>query len=160
MQFSNRPNAVVYVSRSVAVMVVPIFRVMGSLFVPLGQRAQSVSDSGKFCLPCGYLDWDETGREAAIRETFEEIGLNLSEHLSDQPWFVQSDPAKDARQNVTLRFGAIVDVDDLPALNPSVEAPFVEWREMHQAIDSTDLAFNHAQIIADYYCHQSSLGGA
>ena len=151
MQFTNRPNQVVYVSRSVAVMVVPIFSVGGgALYVPMGRRGESVSDAGKWCLPCGYLDWDENARSAAIREAYEEIGLDLSDHLPDQPWFVQSEPSKDARQNVTLRFGCLVDVPSLPPLKPSIEAPEVEWWGVTDAINSKDLAFNHNVLILEY----------
>jgi 8-oxo-dGTP pyrophosphatase MutT (NUDIX family) len=155
LQFSNRPNQAVYLSRHVAVMVVPVFQCADMLFVPLGQRSEKVSDSGKFCLPCGYLDYDESGSEAAIREAYEELGLDLRGLLSAQPWFVQSDPSKDARQNVTLRFGCVVDVDRLPDLKiDNSEVVVAEWRTVDHAIAFDDLAFNHAQIIDEYLAYK------
>jgi ADP-ribose pyrophosphatase YjhB (NUDIX family) len=33
------------------------------------------SYSGKWCIPCGHVEWDEDVREAAGREFFEETGI-------------------------------------------------------------------------------------
>jgi len=149
--FSNRPNQAVYLSRSVAVMIVPIFRVNKISWVPLGKRSGKVSDSGKWSLPCGYLDWDESGSEAAVREAYEELGLDLRSLISDHPWFVQSDPEMDARQNVTLRFGCVVDADQLPKLTiDGSEVVSAEWCKLSDAVVRNDLAFNHASIIREF----------
>lgn len=153
--FTNTPNKVAYLSRHVAVMVVPVFCCGNTLYVPLGQRSGKVSDSGKWCLPCGYLDWDESAQDAVIREAYEELGLDLRGLISDQPWFVQSDPKRDARQNVTLRFGCINFVDKLPDLTiDGSEVVAAEWRTVSTAIGSTDLAFNHAQIVDEYLTYK------
>lgn len=149
--FSNRPNQVFFNSRSVAVLVVPFFRLKKLIWVPLGQRSEKVSDPGKWCVPCGYLDWDESGREAAIREAYEELGLDLRQYIYPSPWYVQSDPSKDARQNVTLRYYAYCECDELPELTFDAECISAEWREVEAAISSTDLAFNQAKIIEDLY---------
>ena len=36
------------------------------------------SYSGKWCIPCGHVEWDEDVRAAAIREFLEETGLEVS----------------------------------------------------------------------------------
>lgn len=41
----------------------------------LGRRAGS--NRGQWCIPCGYVEWDEDVREAARREFFEETGLRV-----------------------------------------------------------------------------------
>jgi len=41
--------------------------------VLLGRRAGSYR--GQWCIPCGYVEWDENVREAAQREFKEETGL-------------------------------------------------------------------------------------
>lgn len=33
---------------------------------------------GKWCIPCGHVEWDEEVREAAAREFFEETGIIVS----------------------------------------------------------------------------------
>jgi ADP-ribose pyrophosphatase YjhB (NUDIX family) len=43
--------------------------------VLLGRRAAEVSRGGLWCLPCGYVEFDEDVREALARETLEETGL-------------------------------------------------------------------------------------
>jgi ADP-ribose pyrophosphatase YjhB (NUDIX family) len=53
----------------VAVLVVQDGRVL------LGRRARGAY-SGKWCVPCGYVEWGEDIREAARRELWEETGLD------------------------------------------------------------------------------------
>jgi ADP-ribose pyrophosphatase YjhB (NUDIX family) len=159
--FHNRQSQCVFISRSVAVLVVPIYKCNSLHWVPLGLRSNAVSEAGQWCLPCGYLDWDESGRDAAIREAYEEIGIDLTGKLPSQPWFVQSDPGKDSRQNVTLRFGAVIDLDAianefedgtprLPDLKASTEVQQVQWATIYAAMNDIDLAFNQSEILGDF----------
>ncbi len=53
----------------VAVVVVEKGRIL------LGLRAPEVSFGGKWCIPCGHLEWNEEVHIAAIREFYEETGL-------------------------------------------------------------------------------------
>lgn len=41
----------------------------------LGRRAGSYR--GQWCIPCGYVEWDEDLRDAAVREFAEETGLRV-----------------------------------------------------------------------------------
>jgi len=41
----------------------------------LGERRD-----GGWCIPCGHVEWDETIQQAAIREFFEETGLQVALH--------------------------------------------------------------------------------
>ncbi len=43
--------------------------------VLLGRRAGSYR--GQWCIPCGYVEWDEDVRAAAVREFEEETGLRV-----------------------------------------------------------------------------------
>jgi ADP-ribose pyrophosphatase YjhB (NUDIX family) len=43
--------------------------------VLLGRRAGSYA--GSWCIPCGYVEWEEDLREAARREFLEETGLEV-----------------------------------------------------------------------------------
>lgn len=83
MNFKNRQNECivhpvtnqpVFLSRAVAV----VIRVVNGNSVLLVKRGTSVSNAGKWCMPCGYLDYDETLKEAAMRELYEETGYIAS----------------------------------------------------------------------------------
>lgn len=170
MKFNNRPNQLtwinrddgpnqpVWVSRSVAVLAIPFFYFDHKVWVPLGKRSATCpTEAGKYGLPAGYLDWDESASEAMIRETWEELGLNLQSFdkprlgSTEQPYFVFSDPKGDASQNVTLRFEFTFEVEELPELKPSAEVEEANWFLVEDAI-AMELAFNHAEILKELYC--------
>jgi ADP-ribose pyrophosphatase YjhB (NUDIX family) len=45
--------------------------------VLLVQRGPGHYGAGLWCLPCGYVEWDEDVREAAAREALEEAGVTV-----------------------------------------------------------------------------------
>lgn len=174
MEFKNRQNwfieqdgQVHWISRSVTVLPVVLFVLSGNkdeeegdrIFVPLGQRGPDLpNEVDKWGLPGGYLDWQETATEAVIRETYEELGLNLLEIRDrcqkfqgdfDQPYYVHSVPH--GRQNVTLWFALMFWVDRLPELAPKVSSGEVQeakWFDLATVLQM-NLAFNHQNIIRD-----------
>lgn len=167
MNFNNRPNQcisinksddstqLIWVSRSVAVLAIPFFVCNSKIWVPLGKRSTTCpTEAGKWGLPAGYLDWDESADEAMIREVWEELGLNLRDYNKicsgsiDQPYYVFSDPNGDASQNVTLRFTAVFEVENLPQLTRSTEVEEAKWFLTEEAMNM-NLAFNHADILKE-----------
>lgn len=172
MKFNNTENRCItvdgkelWISRSVTVLPVLIFVVgeqkLANAYVPLGKRGHALPDEvGKWCLPGGYLDFDETAGGAVQREIWEEMGLNVpalqAAHTFigqlDQPYFVFSEPRR--RQNVTLRFPLLFNLADgtaLPTLNPQVGAEEVsetQWFGLEEAL-AMELAFDHQVIMAD-----------
>lgn len=158
--FKNRPNRLVttdtgekvWDSRSVAVVVVPFFFVDDSIYLPLGLRGEHLPHAGKWGIPCGFLDWDETLLQACWREVYEEIGVDLFEystHYPSQPSFVISDPG-DEGQVISCRFIFNLKVDTLPELTcDRYEVLDVRWIEidLDKVWYDIDLAFNHKEII-------------
>lgn len=79
--FLNKPNYPVsdndgnevWISRSVVV----IGLIYHGEDVLIVQRGEDVSFTGNWCMPCGYLDWNETIHQALIREIWEETNLDL-----------------------------------------------------------------------------------
>jgi len=146
MKFNNRENEkvvlpdgrTIFLSRSTAVVVCVICMVDGIPHVLMGERGEAVDHSGKWCMPCGYLDWDETLDEAVVREVFEETGLDLTSIAHEKvkyydkriPHDVISSPQEN-RQNVANIFGIVFD-GPLPKLDPaaaiaSKEVVQAEW---------------------------------
>lgn len=109
-------NKQYWISRSIAVVVV-IYTVdpFNNTHVIAEKRGPGCPDFvGYWALPCGYLDFDETLEQCAIREVLEEIGLDLSKysHLL-APVDINSDPLDDIRQNVTVRFVVPIPWDEI-----------------------------------------------
>ena len=97
-----------WISRSIAV-VIAVFakdKIANDDFVLVVQRGIGTPDPeyvGAFCMPCGYLDFDETCTQAAQRELVEETGLMFP--ISDFKLVSINDiPESDKRQNVTFRY--------------------------------------------------------
>ena len=96
-----------WISRSIAAVVCIIAKdKSGDEYVLAVQRGKGTPDPeyvGKYCMPCGYLDYDETVAQAAQREVKEETGLTFP--VADFKLVTINDnPFDDKRQNVTFRY--------------------------------------------------------
>ena len=96
-----------WISRSIAAVVCIIAKdKSGDEYVLAVQRGKGTPDPeyvGKYCMPCGYLDYDETVAQAAQREVKEETGLTFP--VTDFKLVTINDnPFDDKRQNVTFRY--------------------------------------------------------
>ncbi len=157
----------VWRSRSLAVVSTIIANVMpetvknSQTFICLIKRGlESSNEPGKFALPGGYLDWNETIQDCAAREIWEETGINVrSKNLlwryTEQPWKIDSNPTSD--QNVIFYTGFEVWVrsfDDLHKFMKTAhinegEISEVKWISVRDAI-TMDLGFDHTDIISEY----------
>ncbi len=192
MEFNNRPNERIYAhltgeevwkSRSVAVNgVVIIFIPNHDIpYVLASRRGPNAADfQGDMNVIAGYLDWDETGDEALVREAWEEVGINLTEFAYPEvdedspwhsmidnslliPWEVNTDPALN-HQNVSLRYGLAVVLKeskwpDLSLVNNEVEGEVSEawWMPVNE-IKNYKWAFDHDVVIKDYLARIGHLG--
>jgi 8-oxo-dGTP pyrophosphatase MutT (NUDIX family) len=68
------------------------------------------AEQGKWCLPCGYLDFDETLKEAVNREVFEETGIRL-DVTKWKLGKVDSTPTG-RKQNVTMIYNYVPEWED------------------------------------------------
>ena len=63
-----------------------------------GPKTPDPEFRGCWCMPCGYLDYNETIRQAAAREVFEETGITVVPK-SLILFYVNDNPEDDKRQN-------------------------------------------------------------
>ncbi len=175
MEFKNRENEYItkdnigdrgfFHSRSVAVVGVIIARHKDNVYVLVERRGPKMDKPNEWCVPCGYMDWDENGTGAIFREIYEETNLNMDEFINDnrlvyealkQPWFVHDTPFAH-RQNITLRYGCCVDVlsEELPEVsNVNVgtdETAEVKWINVVEVGSKKyNFAFNHDEVISQF----------
>ena len=147
-----------WISRSIAVVgFIYGYDNDGNEYILAVQRGTGTPDPefvGCWCLPCGYLDYDETIEEALKREVFEETGLTLKDSYFNTLLDINSDPKSDKRQNVTFRYESIVRDPitelELTAKNSEKnEVADIKWIPTDE-IDNYKWAFNHNELIKYY----------
>ena len=83
----------------------------GYVFLTTKRGPKCPDNIGKLVFTCGYLNWDETVAEGAAREVYEETGYRISP--KDLMFAGFNDQPTENRQNVTFRWIALVDYDEL-----------------------------------------------
>lgn len=169
--FDNTPNKCIkadgkdyWMSRSIAVVGLVLAYVNGKPYVLVAQRGKGAADNhGKWNVPCGYLDYDETLVNAAVREIYEETGVYLSEadKASNVMILMNDDPQKDARQNVSFWYKFTLNksfqsVEELPKTCTDYSEPDevseVKWMPLSKYnLIHTDFAFNHGERLQSFF---------
>lgn len=147
-----------WISRSIAAVACILAKdLRGNVYVLAVQRGEGTPDPeyvGAYCMPCGYLDFDETIKEAAQREVKEETGITFP--ISDFKLVnINDNPNSDKRQNVTFRFlvKSDVPIEDLGKLittknaekDEVLDVTFIKLSE----INNFRWAFNHEELIKE-----------
>lgn len=178
MNFNNKENEritlpderVIWLSRSCAVVITIWCLVNDTPYLLLGQRGSGCPDEiGKWNLPCGYLDWDETLTEAAEREVYEETGLNIrtvqkdSENIisnrMQHPWKISSivTPKNKIKQNISHHFALLYKAKQLPELSMAYcepnEVADLKW-VTQEKLNEFNYAFNHFAIIQQFLAEE------
>jgi 8-oxo-dGTP pyrophosphatase MutT (NUDIX family) len=145
-----------WVARNMATLVI-IFAINkdNQIHVLANKRGPNTPDPefrGCWCMPCGYLDYNETLKEAAARETFEETGLTIDPKKL-RLVYINDKPEDDKRQNVTFRYQYIVqefieDINLTSKNSEEKEVSDIKWIPIKE-IDNYKWAFNHDKIIKD-----------
>lgn len=159
-----------WISRSMAVTAVifTISKEHGLMFL-LEVRGEGCPDGvGKLAFPCGYLAWDETRRDAVVREVYEEIGIKLLDKVEETDiveWMTQDDPNDSASQNVTTRYAILLpnleeEFEEICKNLPGSENRGGEANEVSELkllslqdlnnLEDEDFAFNHKQVIRNF----------
>lgn len=147
-----------WISRSIAVLgIVTATDYNGVEHILAVQRGIGTPDPefvGAWCLPCGYLDFDETCKEAVSREVKEETGIDISPDKFELV-YINDDPKSDKRQNITLRFKAELieyanDIKLTDKFSETNEVMDIKWIPIDW-VDNYKWAFNHEKIIKGLY---------
>lgn len=117
------------------------------------QRGSGCPDyQGYWNVPCGYLDFDENGEEAAQRETFEETSLFVA---VDKIKFLNVNTKPSAnRQNVTLRYVSILEDENCDTFmmaddySEKDEIAAIKWIPIKE-VDNYLWAFRHKEMIKE-----------
>ena len=162
-------DRVIWESRSVAVNGVILIDVQDfdrpGPYALVSERGPNAADqNGLWNNVAGYLDWDESGTEAFVRETWEEVGINLHNMIDEailvnnddihHPWHVQTNPLDNDRQNVSLRFGVYTTQKWFPSLTNDHneikgEVGAMGWVHVED-LNFFKWAWGHDEIIRSY----------
>lgn len=133
------------------------------LYFLVSKRGPGCPDNvGKIGLTCGYLGWGETRKDAMIRETYEELGFDISDCQINE-WKIIDDPAKDARQNIVTRYIILADFNKITqaikngTINTDSLSRGGEKDEVseillvpYSRINRYTWAFNHDKVIQEF----------
>lgn len=151
----NMKGKTVWVSRSCAVAGFVFMYLDGIYYILAGKRGKGCPDyQGYWCCPCGYVDYGETTEKAIRREIHEETGFKCPFCLT---LCGVNDAPTENKQNITLRYGIILDglfFDTLPELTNANSEPD-EVDELHwiplEDIGKFRWAFGYEKVIFDVF---------
>lgn len=122
----------------------------GALF--LEKRTGDLLESGKWGLPSGFLERDETAAQCIIRELEEETGWT-GELISLFRVNSKPDRPHEDRQNVALDF---LVRPTKKVGEPDHESSGVEWIAIDQLLPFDQFAFDHGESIRLYLKYRES----
>jgi len=110
------------------------------------KRAANLQEGGKWSLPAGYLEINETAGEGVLRELYEETGW---EAAIVTPFRINTKPDRrhDERQNVAIDF-VLTPIDKTG--EPDCESTDIAWIPFAE-INTAELAFDHGESV-ELYC--------
>lgn len=164
MEFKNKPNTCItmggkeyWISRSVAIVGMIGFKLLsdGKVYFPIQIRGSKMTNRGCACIPCGYIDYNETIEKCLIREFWEETGIDITQYKVifgslDKADHYVSDPNDSDVQNISFTFEAILECEKLPELIVSEESVSLNWMTFNELQYINAWAFNHKNKITKF----------
>lgn len=100
---------------------------------------------GYWALPGGFINPDETSREAVVRELYEETGVVVSTSMTASLG-VFDEPSRDPRgRAISIAYAAYI--EELPEPKAGDDAGQARWVEVSAALNDYILAFDHKAIV-------------
>jgi 8-oxo-dGTP diphosphatase len=116
----------------------------------LVRRAEGLLEGGKWGLPGGFLDRDETLAEGALRELREETGW-VGRVVSVLRVNSRPDRPREDRQNVAVE---VIVAPVRRVGDPDAESTVVAWIPIDRLPSLNALAFDHGETIRLYLDHR------
>lgn len=120
--------------------------------IMLTKRALNLRAGGKWAIPGGYIERDETSIEAVMREVLEETGYTCEVEqlltVMDKP-----DRRGDDRQNISFVFTVHL-IAQLHTQLDKTEVSELKWFPLNQLPSESDMAFDHLEIIWEWIKQQ------
>jgi ADP-ribose pyrophosphatase YjhB (NUDIX family) len=113
----------------------------------LEKRSLKLLEGGKWSLPSGYLDRDETAIQGIVREIKEETGWEVSNPILFQLSTLPHRPHDRGRQNIAIDF--IVQPIKQTG-EKDWESIEVAWIDIDKLPPLGDLAFDHGNVVSSY----------
>ncbi len=148
-----------WVSRAIGVSGIVFYATDSDIFVLANKRGKNTPDfQGMWNLPCGYLDFDETTKEACSREVYEETGIKVA----PDKWKLLeiADSPTQNKQNVTIRYYYCItnpqpkdislgsNTENRGGEEDEVES--IAWINIKN-IDNYEWAFGHKEVIKNMF---------
>lgn len=142
---------ILWYSRSVATTLLVLAKdIDGKLYVLANKRGKGCPDyNGYWNLVCGYLDFNLSGEENAVKECHEETGIEINP--KDLEMIGVNTSPKENKQNVSIRYRTILPntIDkykfDLSYMEKD-EVDDIKFIPIEE-IDNYEWAFNHKDLI-------------
>lgn len=150
----NMKGKTFWISRACCVAVFVFTKYNNEWYILANQRGKGCPDyQGYWNCPCGYVDYNETIREAAYRELWEESMLNKSDVKLRQVGF-NDNPNDDNKQNITFRLVGLIDTNSLPEIYREFSEPDeienLAWIPLAE-IGKYNWAFDHDKLIFEMF---------
>lgn len=125
---------------------IAVFIVNAKGEIVLGKRHKDSIYPGKWCLPCGYIEYGENYMEAAVREVEEEAGIHV---VMDGIINVVSNHFDNGVHSLVVVLLAHYDGDE--KLNPSDDIVEAGWFSIEDMSTLPPLAFSADKFIISKY---------
>lgn len=112
------------------------------------KRAENLIEGGKWALPGGFLDRDETAAEGILRELKEETGWTGEVVSLFRINSTPNRPLDANRQNVAMEF-IIKPLQQVSKMDK--ETIKIEWVPVKDLVPSEEFAFDHGETIKLYF---------
>lgn len=112
----------------------------------LVKRAKHLLEGGKFSLPGGYLERDETSQSGMLREIQEETGYKSTIKMLFK---INTNPRRKGEDRQNIDFIYVAEAGELVG-KPDNEVREVQWFPLDALPDPSQFAFDHFESIELY----------